>query len=229
MWRTNIGDRVLEGSERSFYIELMAYAIDRLEEYDNAGDLDFAPITGDRIFDSANFGQKILLLRDSLAALIDPSIPTPKHQNTNEAAAYYPFAVLRDEIELEIEIENSANPKEPWHYYWREFVWTVFEEYCRADWEEASKEDPDFIPLILDCRSTDLELFRSIIGDLERRIFWDMDWQLSYHDPQILDGMEPEIEKAMGYGDNYFTTRIPKVTKSELEAAIDYIKSANKN
>jgi hypothetical protein len=81
MWRTNIGDRVLEGLERSFYIELMAYAIDRLEEYDNAGDLDFAPITGDRIFDSANFGQKILLLRDSLAALIDPSIPTPKHQN----------------------------------------------------------------------------------------------------------------------------------------------------
>lgn len=72
-------------------------------------------------------------------------------------------------------------------------------------------------------------MFGSIIGDLERRIFWDMDWQLSYHDPQILDGMEPEIEEAMGYGDNYFTTRIPKVIKSELEAAIDYIKSANKN
>jgi hypothetical protein len=222
MWRTSIGNRVLEGLERSFYLELMKFSIDELTQFNEIDRLDLAPITGDRIFDSATFGQRIILLHDVLCALLDPSVAIPKHNNVIEAAAYFPFAVLRDRLELEIESELFDDPNDS-DYYWREFIWLMFEKYSRADWEEDKDEDNPKL-LIDGYRSNNLELFRSIIEDLEERIFWDMDWQDSYHSPQILDGVEPAVEEVMRYGD-YFTTHLPKTTKLEVDAAVKYIKN----
>ena len=222
MWRTSVGDRVLEGLERSFYVELVRFSIDELTQFDEINRLDLLPITGDRIFDSATLEQRIILMRDVLCALLDPSVEIPKHSNVNEAAAYFPFAVLRDRLELEIESELFDDPNDS-HFYWREFIWQMFEEYCRPNWEN-DKDDYISEFLIHGYRSNNLELFQSIIEDLEERIFWDMDWQDSYHSPQLLDGVEPAVEEVMRYGD-YFTTHLPKVTKLEVDAAIKYIKN----
>jgi hypothetical protein len=218
MWRTPLGERVLTGVEKSFYVESTLYAIDRLTELNEFDGLDLLPLTGDRIFDSSTFAQKVILIRDALAALIDPSVEIPKHTNVNEAAAYFMFAILREAVEDEI---KEGAWVDDISYYWRELIWSAFEEYCRADWED---DDDDSESLELTPHSDKFELFRTIIEDMEERIFWDLDWQHSYHEPQLLDGVEPTIEAVMGYGD-YFTTRLPKTTESEVEAAIKYMKS----
>lgn len=223
MWKTPIGDRVLIGVEREFYIELILYSIDRIDEIIQRDD---PPLTGDRIFDSATSQQKIILMSNVLKALLDPSIETPKHQNINEAAAYYPFVVLRESVEDEIENEQlSGSDEEENKYYWRELIWKMFVAYCQAEWEKADDDNDDEDGLIRSPHSIQFQLFQFIIEDLEERLFWDMDWKASSHNPQILDGVEPEIEAMMGYGSDYFTTKLPKGTEGEVKAAIDFLRN----
>ena len=90
MWNTNNGLRTLEGAEAEFYLEAMQAAVDYLKHYAEM-DEELDIFTHDRIFDTASFEQKIVLLHRCLAALLDPSIEAPMLTNTVEAAAYFPW------------------------------------------------------------------------------------------------------------------------------------------
>jgi hypothetical protein len=125
MRKTPDGDRVLEGLERKSYLELVLFSIGELEHW-SLYDPEMLPLTGDRIFDSASPEQKIVLLKDVTCSLLDPYLPIPKLTNVNEAAAYFPFAMLEQMIEDEL-----SHRLEPISYQWREFLWPLFEEYCQ--------------------------------------------------------------------------------------------------
>jgi hypothetical protein len=57
-WRTPLGERILEETEAVFYVNAIQYAAEYLQEMEDlASDLDVR--TGDRIFDSATFDQKV--------------------------------------------------------------------------------------------------------------------------------------------------------------------------
>lgn len=225
-WRTPLGERILKGTEAAFYLSAMQHAAEYLQEMEDlASELDVR--TRDRIFDTASFDQKAVLLRNSLAALLDPKIAAPPHTNVSEAAVFFPFAFLHSEIAMEIESDEMQefDEDEKYRYYYREIVWSAFEEYIRPNWEASAEEygeddeERDFNP-----HSNDVELWNDVIEGLLERVFWDRDWMLSAGSPQILDGIEEDVAELTDL-ENYFTTRLPKVTPEEAIAALDEIRN----
>jgi len=227
MWNTILGVRTLEGVEAEFYLEAMQLAVDELEQYTEAEvELDFC--TYDRIFDSASFEQKVFLLHRALTALLDPTSEPPALTNTLEAAAYFPFAYVRmrvaEEIECE-EFETEADPEE-FTYAYRQLVWQPFSVYLLEDWQASEFEDEgdEYEPIIYNVRSTDLSMWSNIIDGLMNRIFWDRDWQITAINPQLLDGIDPNLGEVVGLTDAYLTNRLPKVEPDQTSELLTKIR-----
>ncbi len=224
-WHTNAGMRVLEGVEAEVYLTAVQSAIDYIELMDDGeGGLDVK--TGDRIFDFANPGQKIIILHICLSALLKPEVEAPELNNVLEAGAYFPFAYLQMRVEEEISEEDD------WHedetaikYYFRRLIWKAFEEFVRPRWRDAvteygeREEEAEFSE-----RSTNLNLWEEIIDELADRIFWDRDWQMSTIAPQLLDGIETEFSQTTGLEKDYITNRLPKVSDAEVASALAEIR-----
>lgn len=223
-WRTPLGERVLEGTEAAFYLRAMQHAVEYLQEMkDMASDLDV--LTHDRIFDSSTFEQKAVLLQNCLAALLDPKIEAPQLSNVFEAAVFFPFAFLRSEIEIEIESDETQEFDEEYRYYYRAMVWSPFEKYILPNWQASAREyGEDETEQDFDAHSNNSERWDNAIEGLMERFFWDRDWMMSTGTPQLLDGIEEELAELADL-DNYFTTRLPKVTAEQAIAAITEIKN----
>ena len=231
MWNTILGVRTLEGVEAGFYLEAMQLALDELEQYTEAEvELDFC--TYDRVFDSANFEQKVFLLHRALSALLDPTVDAPALTNTLEAAAYFPFAYVQMRIAAEIECEEFEAEAEPedFTYAYRELVWQPFSVYLLEGWQEAEFEDEgdEYEPIIYDVHSTDLNIWSDIIEGLMNRIFWDRDWQITTSNPQLLDGIEPTLGEAVGLTDAYVTNRLPKFDLNQANRLLAEIRQWGK-
>ncbi len=159
MWTTNDGLRVLEGAEAEFYLKAMQLTVDYLQEYAEF-DEEVDVLTHDRIFDSASFEQKLVLLHRCLSALLDPTIEAPVLTNVVEAAAYFPFAFLQMRVEEEIELEETDFVDEPedMKYYYRHLVWKPFAEYVLPSWQQSDAEliDVENDPSVYDVHSKDL-------------------------------------------------------------------------
>jgi hypothetical protein len=215
VWRTHLGNRVLEGIEAEVYLSAMQSAIDMLEVEEDLEDSDYQ--TGDRIFDSASFHQKIVLLYRCLQALLDPKVPAPALTNVMEAAAYLPFVFLRREVSYEIETCHEE-PKEYANYF-RQLLTRAYETLIlpgllHPDVLEEWGEPDQLVP-----ESTDFEQWEMVIDRLCDRIFWDRDWQLTYSHPQLLDGVEEGLSQLTGITEEYISNRLPKVTPEEAEHA----------
>jgi hypothetical protein len=126
-WNTNFGKRVLEGAEAKFYLHILQAAVEfsqKAVKFDDGVEV----ITGDRIFDSASFEQRVVLWHRCLEALLKPEVPVPPLTNVLEAAAYYPFAWLTQRVEDEIAfadcIEEDGAP-----FYWRRLIWETLNAF----------------------------------------------------------------------------------------------------
>lgn len=225
-WQTSIGDRVLEGIEAEFYLSAMQCAIEYLKSLEEVADeLDVE--TGDRMFDIANFDQKVVLLHTCLSAFLDPNIEAPKLTNLLEAAAYFPFAVLLTEINLEIDSDEAGefDDDEMHRYFYRQIPWTAFEEYVRPNWQASAEDDDvDMKEEAFHFRSNNRELWDEAIEGLLERIFDDRDWMLTSQNPQLLDGIEAFLAEITGLTD-YFTNRLPSVTSGQANAAFSAIRN----
>jgi hypothetical protein len=210
VWRTSSGLRSLQGTEAELYLSTMQDAIDYIEVMGDELDVK----TGDRIFDSANFQQKVIILHHCLSALLKPEVEAPELTNVLEAGAYFPFAYLKMRLEEEIAEEDEWSEDEAdLKYAYRRSLWNAFEEFVRPRWESAveeygeREEEADFSD-----RSTNLDLWEEIIEELADRIFWDRDWQVSSIAPQLLDGIEEEFSQLTGLDEAYMTNRLPSST-----------------
>jgi hypothetical protein len=228
-WHTNIGDRILEGIEAEVYLTAAQHAIDYLQDADEYDD-DFDVKTYDRMFDLASFDQKVVLLHTCLSALLKSDVETPELSNVLEAAAYFPLAFLRRRIGEEIELSEGGwfeEDDEERQYFYRRLGWKAFEEYVLPVWkdsdEESGKEEP-FGEVTFDDRADDFEFWDEVIEELIERIFWDRDWMVTWTNPQVLDGIEPEISEPLGL-DDYFTNRLPKVSVEESATALAEIRN----
>jgi hypothetical protein len=120
-WNTNFGKRVLEGAEAKFYLHILQAAVEFSQEAVEFDD-GIEVITGDRIFDSASFEQRVVLWHRCLAALLKPEVPVPLLTNVLEAAAYFPFAWLTQRVEDEIAFADGIKQDDdPFH--WRRLIW----------------------------------------------------------------------------------------------------------
>lgn len=222
-WHTSFGDRILEGVEAELYLTAMQVALDMIEMWAEESDEIYYP-TGDRIFDGASIPQKTVLMHRCLQAMLDPNIPIPELTNVMEAAAYLPFAFLEDEIQYEIDCGKSESEFVEEAHFFRRLLLQAYEALILP-----RLLDPDVIaewgpPDPLELTSTDLSQWKSVIDALSDRIFWDRDWQLTYHHPVLLDGLEERFSQLTGIEDEYITNRLPKVTPEEAEAAAFAIK-----
>ena len=223
-WRTNLGERVLEGIEAAVYLAAMQDAIEHLED---TQDLDEPEVlTGDRMFDIASFEQKVVLLHRCLTALLNPEIESPMLTNVVEAAAYFPFAFLKIRLGDEIYLEQEGlHEQESLRYFYRNLVWRAFEEYLLTNWQAGQEEfgfDEEldtFHP-----HSDNLRVWHIVVDQLVDRIFWDRDWALTSNHPEVLDGIEEELSQSLEL-DDYFTNRLPRVTPEQAAAAFAEIQN----
>jgi hypothetical protein len=232
MWTTNDGLRVLEGAEAEFYVEAMQLAVDYLQEYAEFDD-EVDVLTHDRIFDSANFEQKLVLLHCCLSALLDPTIEAPVLTNVVEAAAYFPFAFIQMRVEEEIELAETdfADEPEDMKYYYRHLVWKPFAKYVLPSWQQSDAEFTDVendLPAY-DVHSKDLSFWEETIDRLADRIFWDRDWEMTSIRPQILDGIDPRVGEPIGLTDDYVTNRLPKISQAQSLEALEAIRNWSKS
>lgn len=219
-WNTNFGKRVLEGAEAKFYLHILQSAVEFSQEaveFDDGVEV----ITGDRIFDSASFEQRVVLWHRCLEALLKPEVPVPPLTNVLEAAAYFPFAWLTQRVEDEIAfadcVEQDDDP-----LYWRRLIWETLNALGMLKVLEAEfEEEEDILPIEVDCEDS-LE-WENCIDELADRIFWDRDWQVTYNHPQLLDGIEEEFANQTGISEDYVLNRLPKVTQAEANAALQKI------
>ncbi len=90
-WDTNLGQRVLEDVEAEVYLTAMQDAIEHLQD---TRDLDEPEVlTGDRIFDIASFGQKVVLLHHCLSVLLKPRYRSAKVNERSRSGCLLPICV----------------------------------------------------------------------------------------------------------------------------------------
>jgi hypothetical protein len=231
-WDTQLGVRVLEGVEAKFYLNAMRFAVEYLEEAEELGDESDVE-TGDRIFDSASFDQKIVLLHYCLSALLQPEVFPPKLTNVMEAATFLPFAFLKMKVDEEIEDEMvwgedeaTKNTDHDLIYFYRRFVWDAYKALILEERQsrKAELDDEDGEPL-LDYHSRDRGDWVNRLDELASRIFYDRDWQITSFHPQLLDGLSESFSEQTGIDEEYVTNRLPKVTTEQTVMALSALDS----
>jgi hypothetical protein len=222
VWRTNLGERILQGTEAEVYLTAVQHLIEHLEDSRDFDEIEVK--TGDHIFDTARTTQKIVLLHTCLTALLNPEIEAPPLTNVTEAAAYYPFAFLKlrvgDEIMMSKEVWSDQEDEEI-KYYYRRLIWKAFEEYLLPAWQAGIEEfGPNEELDNFNDRSDDLDLWRTVIDELADRIFWDRDWQIKVHDFESPN----DLDESLGL-EEYFTTHIPLVSSKQAAIAVAEIEN----
>jgi len=229
MWTTSFNDAyVLKGDQARFYINLTQLLVNFLVEFDPEIDEpdEIAP-TGCVLFDHTSVKQKIYLLSICLEALLEPNVEPPKPNHLIQAAAYFPFAFLEEQVRDEIEREqldgNQVQDEEE-RFYARYYRLQTFHQYQQSrlpqiDRELAAEENSDPEPLQLE--SQDIEEWRHIINFLAHELVLgdDEDFKLTGYFPQIFDDTG-SIKSNLGIEENYFQLQLPSVTEEDYKQAL---------
>ncbi|MBN8563744.1 MAG: hypothetical protein J0L70_24720 [Leptolyngbya sp. UWPOB_LEPTO1] len=221
VWRTNLGERILQGTEAEVYLTAVQHLIEHLEDSRDFDEIEVK--TGDRIFDNANINQKIVLLHTCLIALLNPAISAPPLTNVTEAAAYYPFAFLKLRVGDEIMMgkEEWSEEDEEIKFYYRHLIWKAFEQHLLPAWQAGIEEfEPNEELDNFNDRSDDLDLWRTMIDELADRIFWDRDWQIKVHDFESPNDLDESLRL-----EEYFTNHLPLVSKKQVAVVVAEIEN----
>lgn len=198
MWRTQCGERTLEGAEARVFAEalssLLDYAItDQFEDYES----DVA------CFDDLTYGQKIAVLSTVGNGLLREDIRPVELTAVVEGAIAAVFQQLKDSIILEIDMPEFGA-------IWRELV-------VAARKELEGENIP--APTCADIEEWDLQV--EVLTD---RILWDRDYE---HDRTYADH-PPEITQWLKYmariPDDYYTAIADDLTDEEAAATIKELK-----
>jgi hypothetical protein len=230
VWRTSAGERVLDGTERTLFVHaaaaLLGYLLDEAREDDP--DEVSTWHTGVALFDYTEPQARIVLLRDVVQALTDPTVPAPKLTATNEAGVHAVFRFLRGEIEMEMDCEDYCSGREPdldrspfilGHdpFYWRKLVLAAYlEARGPADPSDAGEAIPSHI-------CVDMEEWDAQLECLADQIFWDRDWEME----EIMD-LPPRqaraVKRLMGIEQDYFLAMPGGATNAEVRDAVAYLR-----
>jgi len=198
MWRTECGERILEGAEAVVFAEalstLLDYAIvDQFEDYES----DVA------CFDNLTYGQKTSVLATIGNGLFRKDVAPVELTAVVEGAIATVFQNLKDSIVFEIDTPEFGT-------YWRELV--------VAARKEADVED---VP-VPTC--TDADEWECEVEGLSDRILWDRD----YEDDHAYMDHPPEMTQWLKYmariPDNYYTAIADDLTDEQSQATIKELK-----
>jgi len=196
MWRTDCGDRILEGAEAIVFAKTLSSLLDEAI----MGTLDDYQL-GIECFDNLTFGQRISVLATIGNGLLREDVPPIDLTAVVEGAIAAVFKHLKYQIIYEIdEPESRSN--------WRELVVAA-----RKQTEDEIKGIPD--PTCIDTKEWDFE-----VEGLADRILWDAD----YEDGDIYMDHPPEKTQWLKYmvmiSDDYYTAIADDLNDEEAQGTI---------
>ena len=194
MWRTQHGERTLEGAEAVVFAEALSSLLDEA----NAGELDYYDL-GVEYFDTLTFGQKISVLSTIGKGLLRQDIPPVSLTAILEGAIAAVFEYLKDEIVFEIDRPVSQSN-------WRELVVAARKEAGAQGLPNVYCNDPDE--------------WEEQVNQLTKKILRDKD----YEDAKLYIDLIPEESKQLrdlaGINDHYFLAIANDLTDEEAQAKI---------
>jgi len=199
MWRTQYGNRTLEGSEAIVFAEALLSLLD----WAVAEELDFYDL-GIESFDNLTFGQRISALAIIGNGLLRKDIPTVRLTAVLEGAIAAVFEHLKNKIALEIDTPDFGTS-------WRELVVAA-----------RKKMEAEDIP---DPTCNDLDEWETEVQELSHAILWDVD----YKDAQLYIDFSPEKSEVLkdisGITDDYFLAIADDLTDKEAKARMKELKN----
>ncbi len=194
MWRTSCGVRVLEGAEAAVFRFGLSCLRDMLI-VDEDFEYECAP------FDRLTLGQKLSVLCEVAAALLDPKVPPPELTATNEGAIAVVYSHLGVVIECDEEIPDAEDSLK------------LVEEACR---ELQLPEIEELRP----SGRLDVEEMWFAIDALRDRILWDAD----YADEDLYIDLAPQdsakLHDFARTTRDYFLDIPPDPPESEMKALL---------
>lgn len=194
MWRTSQGDRILEGDEAAVFVRALRLLRDTLVA-DSSWDY------GCVVFDRLTLGQRLAVLCEVAAGLLDPSVPPPELTAANEGAIASVYSNLSAAIEDDEESPAATDARRLVH------------RACRAlGFENTDAGWPS--------NNADPEAIQDAIEFLRDRILWDAD----YADEDLFLDLEPQAASALH--EFVRTSRVyylhipPDPPESEIEALL---------
>ena len=198
MWRTDCGERILEGAEARVFAEALAtlldYAIvDQFDDYES----------GVACFDNLTYGQKISVLATIGSGLFREDVAPVDLTAVVEGAIAAVFEHLKDSIIFEIDTPEFGAS-------WRDLV-------VAARKEMEGEDIP--APTCIDIEEWDIEV--EVLTD---RILWDRD----YEDGHTYMDHPPEKTEWLKYmariPEDYYTAIADDLTDEEAQAQIKELK-----
>jgi hypothetical protein len=231
-WMTTLGETTLKGIEAKFYLSITqratAYLWDIVREVEGE-DPTGGIATGERLFDAAPVNDKIAFIHEVITSLLVDDVPVPKVTSTLEAAAYFPFALLLQDIEEELSSEEMGlfeDSNRDQKYSFRKLTWEAFEHIELSRMIEVDLEEGHDGQLFPEgYQSRDFFEWQEILEILERRFFDDNDWILTSQHPQLLDGMDESLAYEVGIEQGYFSNRLLKVSDEGAESLYQQIQN----
>lgn len=177
-WRTQAGNRVLNGAEFAlFKAAVLSLAGDVEIELD---DSDCCRKTGIAVFDDLLAPVKLLMLAEVGEGLLQDSRETPTLTALNEGTISAVFAHLGALLVSEIEDDAAARLNES-RYCWREKILAAGKQVEDAEYAQSPKlvrpipGDEDYEAPLL-ATSLDRDRFDEIMDSLEDAVLWDYDY-----------------------------------------------------
>jgi len=198
MWRTECGERILEGAEAVVFAETLSSLLDeailsKFEDYES----------GVVCFDNLTYGQKVSVLATIGNGLFKKDVSPVELTSVVEGAIAAVFQSLKDSIIFEIDEPEFGT-------YWRELVIAARKEMEGEDIPAAS--------------CTDIEEWDLEVEELSDRILWDADYECG---PLFMDHppeMTQWLKDMARIPDNYYTTITDDLTDEEASLTIKELK-----
>jgi len=187
LWRTEIGNRVLNGAEAGLFREGLYSLVDWTEDWPEH------PI-GVSVFDQLSQTEKLAILDEVSHALLVKRIRCPVHTAVNEgtiAAIYYQIA-----NNVQVEIDEGR---------------TDLRKLVRKACRECGLTEG--LPSL---RSDEFSEWRDAIDELMFRILWDTDWEDGFVEADDPPDKANAIREFMGTDADYYTAVPPDPNPTQL-------------
>jgi hypothetical protein len=199
MWRTQYGDRILEGTEAVLFAEALSSLLDEA----TSGTVDDYEV-GIECFDNLTFGQRVSVLSIIGNGLLRKDVPVVRLAAILEGAIAAIFQHIQEMVTFEIDTPEFG-------ISWRKLVIAARKQMEGDDAERKQIPEPT---------SEDLDEWDFQMQRLSDAVLWDGD----YEDAQLYVDFSPEKSKElrgmMGIPDDYFMAIADDLSDDEAKEKI---------
>jgi hypothetical protein len=218
MWRTQIGKRVLRGSEWDLFREGLSTLWDQVEMSHVDPELCMTDVG---VFDRLQPAAKLAMLALVGQALHDEAEPCPDLTALTEGTFAAVYAVIRQEIEIEIDLaREDPPPGDP--SVVRALVLAAIRELS-SEWDESpepgyeDEDEEEAQQSLPEPNCEDMQRWDDLLDELMDRVLWgDRD----FDEEELFLDIDPkrgrQLKRLLSIAEDYFTDVAPEPTDAEL-------------